>query len=460
MLRSIRNQILVPLIAVQGVAVASLAVSAATLAARRSERQMIERLNEVIETLGHSSFPYTRSVLTKMRGLSGAHFAVIQENGQVVDSTLAAFRTLPPLPRSGRPMTRLDSLGNAPTLLLDGTRYFAVPLRTPSEPRGSVLLVLYPETAWRQARWESAMSPLAVGLVTLGLIAAVTSWIAHRISGRIWKLRGQVARIAAGDFEEFDPGPTDDEVRDLALSINVMSARLKGMRQTIRQSERTRLLAQLAAGLAHQLRNSLTGVRLSIQLHAKRFPPRSGDETLHIALRQLSMTEEHVKGLLALGRLERQPHAPCEVGRLLADVVLLIGPSCQHAKVQLRHERGDRVLHVLGDEPGLRGALLNLAMNGVEAAGPGGEVALETSSSPGGVTIEISDSGSGPPPELAQTLLEPFVTSKLEGVGLGLAVAHQAAIEHGGRLSWTRDGDRTRFRLTLPRLNGTDETPP
>lgn len=71
MLRSIRNQILVPLMAVQGVAVATLALTAATLAARRSEHQIVGRLNSVIDTLGHSNFPYTQGVLTKMRGLSG-----------------------------------------------------------------------------------------------------------------------------------------------------------------------------------------------------------------------------------------------------------------------------------------------------------------------------------------------------------------------------------------------------
>ncbi len=88
MLRSIRHQILVPLIAVQGVAVATLAVTAATLAARRSEQQIVGRLNDVIDTLGHSNFPYTPSVLSKMRGLSGAHFAVYDEHGRVTDATL------------------------------------------------------------------------------------------------------------------------------------------------------------------------------------------------------------------------------------------------------------------------------------------------------------------------------------------------------------------------------------
>ena len=109
--------------------------------------------------------------------------------------------------RAIRPMDRLDSLGESPTVPPGRHPLFrraAQDVR--AGQRDSSLLVLYPETSWRQARWEAATPPLAVGLGTLGLMAAVTSWIAHRISVRIRKVQQQVARIAAGDFEGFDPG--------------------------------------------------------------------------------------------------------------------------------------------------------------------------------------------------------------------------------------------------------------
>ena len=112
-----------------------------------------------------------------------------------------------------------------------------------------------------------------------------------------------------------------------------MSLQLKAMQQTIHQSERARLLAQLAAGLAHQLRNSLTGARISVQLHARRHPAAADDQTLTVALRQLALTEEQVKGLLSIGRLERQPAELCDLRQLLADVAFLVDPACQHAKV-------------------------------------------------------------------------------------------------------------------------------
>jgi signal transduction histidine kinase len=116
---------------------------------------------------------------------------------------------------------------------------------------------------------------------------------------------------------------------------------------------------------------------------------------------------------------------------------------------------GEGSLELLADRSSLRAAILNLLINAIEAAGPGGTVRLEAHSREGQVAVEVVDSGPGPPPELADSLCEPFVTSKAEGVGLGLALAHQVALDHGGRLSWTRSNDETRFCLTLPKTNGT-----
>jgi signal transduction histidine kinase len=454
---SIRQQILVPLIAIQAAAVTAVTITTATLAARRSQLQIISRLNGVIDTLGHANFPYTAGVLTQMRGLSGAHFVAYAEDGRALQSSLESLRQLPPSLGALPVAAHLDSLGRAPVVMLAGTRYFAVPLRSSAGSRDTSLLVLYPETSWRQARWDAALPPLLLGVGSLAVMVLFTSWIAHRISGRIRRVQQHVARIAAGAFERFDPGAEGDEIQDLAGSINLMCDQLKQQQQTIRQSERARLLAQLAAGLAHQLRNSLTGARMSIQLHAKRYPSGGGDQTLSVALWQLAMTEEHLEGLLTLGRVERQPHAPCELNRLLGEVALLVNPSCQHAKVQLRHHRREDPIRVVADAVGVRAAVLNLTLNAVEAAGPGGQVDLVTWAGHGVATIAVSDTGPGPPPEVAETLLEPFVTTKPEGVGLGLALAHRVAVAHGGRICWTREGDRTHFHLTLPTPNGTGE---
>ena len=191
----------------------------------------------------------------------------------------------------------------------------------------------------------------------------VTSWIANHISRRIRRVQQQVARIADGDFRESTRRGARDEVADLTSSINRMSLQLRGDAADDSPIRARRLLAQLGAGLAHQLRNSLTGARLSVQLHAKRHPAAADDQTLTVALRQLALTEEQVKGLLSIGRVERQPAEVCELRQLLADVAFLVGPACQHARVSFTQPAEDEPesVEVVADRAGLRAAILNLA---------------------------------------------------------------------------------------------------
>jgi signal transduction histidine kinase len=451
---SIRNQILIPLITIQAMAVAAIAITTAALAARRSERQIIDRLNGVIDTLAHASFPYTAGVLAKMHGLSGAEFILCGTDGRVTETSFPILNGSPPL-QSIPAASRLDTLGDSPATVVNGISYFALRVQTPGSPGGSSLVVLYPETSWRQARWEAALPSLLLGIGSLGVLVIITGWVAQSISARIRRLERQVARIAEGDFRELDLDRKRDEVHELSRSINRMCLRLSQMHQTIRRSERARLLAQFAAGLAHQLRNSITGARMSVQLHTRRCPATDGDQSLGIALRQLSMTEEQLKGLLSLGRVEGRPPERCDLTELIKEVTFLVQPSCQHARVTLRSPRAGKPLELLSDATSVRAAVLNLTLNAIEAAGHGGTVSVQVVSDDEGVAIEVADTGPGPPPELEEALCEPFVTSKPEGVGIGLALAKQVAEEHGGRLSWTRTEGQTRFRLAFPKANGT-----
>jgi signal transduction histidine kinase len=395
-----------------------------------------------------------------MHGLSGAQFVAYGPDGQPAASSDPVFlRQAPALGAvSGLGKERLVRLGDAPTVAVNGQAYLAVVIGSQSPTSGSTLLVLYPESSWREARWESAQVPLFLGAGALALMTAATIWIAHRISGRIHRLEHQVARIAEGDFRELDLSPHHDEVQDLERSINLMCAQLRQMRQTIGQAERTHVLAQFAAGLAHQLRNALTGARLSIQLHLKRCAAARTDPSISVALRQLTLTEEQVRGLLALGRVEQCPPRLSDLVRLLHDVATLLGPTAQHGRVALDLSARQDAASVPMDESSLRAALLNLALNAIEAAGPGGSVRLELLEEEHQLIVEVSDTGPGPSEALGETLFDPFVTTKPEGVGLGLALARHVAEAHHGSLTWLRDGAWTRFRLSLPRDSVESET--
>jgi nitrogen-specific signal transduction histidine kinase len=103
-----------------------------------------------------------------------------------------------------------------------------------------------------------------------------------------------------------------------------------------------------------------------------------------------------------------------------------------------------------GRREALRAALVNLALNAIDAVGRDGRVRIETRLADGFLELAVEDDGPGPPAALADSLAEPFVTGKQEGIGLGLAVAKAVAEEHGGKLSWSRQPGRTRFVIALP----------
>jgi signal transduction histidine kinase len=105
---------------------------------------------------------------------------------------------------------------------------------------------------------------------------------------------------------------------------------------------------------------------------------------------------------------------------------------------------------VLADLESLRAAILNLATNAIEAAGSGGQVTMTIARAATAAIVEIADTGRGPPVSVADSLFDPFITTKPEGVGLGLALARQVALDHKGSISWRREGGRTVFRLELP----------
>jgi signal transduction histidine kinase len=116
-------------------------------------------------------------------------------------------------------------------------------------------------------------------------------------------------------------------------------------------------------------------------------------------------------------------------------------------------EEGDRTADV-DDAEGVRSALLNLVLNAIQAAGPGGDVLVVPAVDDGRLHFDVYDSGPGPPADLGNGLFEPFVTTKPEGVGLGLALVRRIADRNGGHIDWTREDGPTRFRLSLPLANG------
>jgi signal transduction histidine kinase len=441
----IRYQILIPFAGVMLVALVLVSALNAWLSAKRVATQTSEQLRHIADTLHDSNFPLTSTVLKQTKGLSGAEFVLTTPAGDVLETTIPGLHALPAM--ASAPF----ELG--PATEVDGELYFQTtvllsPRAGRSEPQ--LLHILYPESSWREARWQSAWPPLAFGGAALALVVALAVTIAARLSRPIGQLRSQAGRLAQGHFEPVPLPARDDELRDLVTSINLLASQLDELQQAIKRSERLMLLGQLGGGLAHSLRNDVTGAKLALQLH-QRNCRQTDQQSLAVALRQLTLTEELLQRFLALGRPQAPSRVDCDLAEVIDETIALVQPACRHRKIALDVlKNATRTTRLFADPEQLRQALLNLALNAIDAAGPGGKVWLELAESPGDeLIVRVCDSGTGPPPELVERIFDPLVTGKPEGVGLGLAVVRQIAEAHGGRAE-LKSGTPTCFELLLP----------
>lgn len=448
---SLRYRLLLPLLLLLAGDAAATAWAART-SARSAERRLAEQQWAVARTLTEprSTFRLTTRVLEQMKGLSGAHFLSVHPT----EPPQSTFAEPPPPPADVPVAEHPDADGEhtlGPPVRVGGTEYrcLRLPLRAPHPNAGGSLYIFYPE-ALRQTAVADAVRPLVV-LGGAGALLAVLVALAFgaRLVGRVRDLDARTRLIAAGDFRPMPVPRANDELRDLCESVNDMARRLAGFQDELKRDERLRVLGQFSGGLAHQLRNAAAGAKLAVELFLTE-NPTSDPEPLRVALRQLARIESNLRQFLALGKPPTGPHEPCDLVKLIDQSVSLLKPQCQHANTRVVWGAPSEPLLVAGDAAQLSHLLGNVIGNAVEAAGPGGEVEVRAARDGTRARVEVSDTGPGPPPDIAAKLFEPFVTGKDQGIGLGLAVAKQAADAHGGAVRWERRAGRTVFVVDLP----------
>jgi len=440
----IRYRLMVPL-GLLLVGVVGTSLLSARLAAHREEERVATQVRNVSKTLSNANFPLTGPVLEQMKSLSGAEFLLVSPEGSKL-TTLGEEKIDVP---SDDIFEGFDDQGIGPIVREHGTEFrcHRLLLKEPHRQAGGVVYIFYPEALLEEAIAD-AKRPSFIGLL-FGLIAVVLTYgIGQRLVGRIRELEKRTRQIAAGDFSPMPLPKANDELRDLSASVNEMAERLDRLNRAAASAERSRLTAQLSTGLAHQLRNGVTGAKLAVQV----FLSENADqdtEALQVALRQLATMEANLRRFIDLERSSDVKREACWLNRILKDVVELIRPRCKHAGIGLHCDLPANEVRIQGDSGQIGDIFSNLIGNAVDAVGSEGSVQVTLTSEASHAVVEVSDTGPGPTAELAARLFEPFVTGKPEGIGLGLAVAKHAVEAHGGTISWHRDGGRTVFRVTL-----------
>jgi signal transduction histidine kinase len=453
MLWPIRNQILLPFAVLQSVAIGIISLSASWIAADRAERDSIARLNQVVETLSASRFPVRGPVLEQMKGLSGADFIASNDVGAITASTLPDTIAHKVIESPQALSPGAEKLGEFQPVSFDSERWLVGGVQIMRSRELKQLLVLVSERQWQAVRRDVILPPLLIGGCTMVAMVLLSYTIAARLGRRLDRMQHHVGRLATLQFDQLLPVTGNDELTSLATSINHMAQGLRRATEQIRMSERTALIAQVAGGLAHQLRNSITGARMAIQLHMRR-SHNSDLKSLEVAIRQLDLTENQIRGLLSLTRDTQQKLVSGRIDAIIHTVCELLGPQFQHSETSLTIElpaEQDCVPLTVTDSEQIQVAILNLVQNALEACCPAGQVRILVSLQETMIQVDVLDSGSGVAEDLRDTIFDPFVTGKPEGVGLGLTLAAQAAESGGGTLEFQRTDNWTLFRFSVRR---------
>lgn len=242
------------------------------------------------------------------------------------------------------------------------------------------------------------------------------------------------------------------ELQAAATKLEHMNIELQSSFEQVKRADRLSAIGQLAAGLAHEIRNPLASIDGAAEvLEAGTEPEEVRRETVGIIRRECARLFRLLTNLLDFARPRPPEWRPVDVAHVLDSVIELVRHS-GGKRIQFHRDVPDNLPRLIADEEQLAQVILNLTINSVQAMPEGGEVRLSASERDGGVVISVQDEGSGIPEEQMDKVFDPFFTTKDGGTGLGLSVVHQIVSHHGGSVVVTRNRDRgMTFSLFFPK---------
>jgi signal transduction histidine kinase len=345
----------------------------------------------------------------------------------------------------------------------DSVNATAIPLKNDEGVVLAVLTVAISRGGMIEA--QQHIRAIAYGVAACGILLAILAslWIAARVSRPIEQLARAAEEVAAGNWETSVPerrrGRGRDEVDVLARGFNHMTAQLAAQRERLVQSERVAAWRELARRLAHELKNPLFPLQLTVEnlVRARELPAAEFDEVFRESTATLGMEIANLKTII--GRFSDFSKMPKpELERIDAkDVIervrsLYEAAGQNEAKINFEVELSIEPMPLDADPELLHRALSNLVLNAMDAMPEGGTVTLSARPRGDQIEIRIADTGAGLTPEECERLFTPYYTTKQHGTGLGLAIVQSVVADHAGTITVeSRPDGGAVFVIALPK---------
>ncbi len=362
--------------------------------------------------------------------------------------------------RYGQEMTAVVSWsGNQ----ADDEVFHAIPLMGAGNghPQLAILLIGNSRRTYVELKRHIRSAALLVGGGGIVLAILLSSWAAARVTRPVEQLAHAAQSVAAGNWNAHVEVVGTDELAQLAESFNRMTAELLGQKERLVQAERVAAWRELARRLAHELKNPLFPLQLTVEnlVRARQQSPEQFEEVFRESSQTLLAEIFNLKGIVGrFSEFSRMPQPQLqlvqvnEVIRGAAKVFQAQLEMPGRAPIECDLQLDLTLEPIPADAELLHRAISNLLLNAVEAMPQGGQLTLRARSENGKVVIEVEDTGSGMTPEECARVFTPYYTSKKNGTGLGLAIVQSVVTDHGGRVRvQSKAGEGTTFVIELPR---------
>lgn len=307
-------------------------------------------------------------------------------------------------------------------------------------------------------RWEG-FTFAGLG-VALGLV--LSFWTAARVTRPLERLAAGARAVAAGKWETRVDIRSGDEIEQLANVFNSMTGKLVEQRDRLVQTERVAAWRELARRLAHELKNPLFPLQITVEnlQRAREQAPEQFDEVFRESTATLLAELGNLKAIIGrfsdFAKMPPPEKQAVGINELVRDAARLFEPqlkAAQRPPIELEVAIDPHAGVIQADPDQLRRALRNLILNALDAMESGGRLTLRTRKMEGAVWLEVADTGQGLTPEECARLFTPYYTTRRHGTGLGLAIVQSVVSDHRGRIGVeSQPGKGTTFRIELPEV--------
>ena len=350
----------------------------------------------------------------------------------------------------------------------DAEVFHAIPLTGPNlnaaNPIGAnqqlmgVLLVGSSRRPLIELQRQIVSTAMLVGGVGIMVAVLASLWFAARVTRPVVSLAEAARRVAAGDLGAKVDVESSDELGELAAAFNRMTEDLAQQKDRTLQAERVAAWRELARRLAHELKNPLFPLQVTVEnlMRAKQKAPEMFEEVFHEGTATLLAEINNLKTIIGrfseFSRMPQPQRQPTQVNDVVRSVLRVFHAQLQEKnQVAVRTELADTLPEISADPDLLHRALQNLVLNAIDAMPEGGELTIRSATLSNGVEISVSDTGSGLTQEECGRLFTPYYTTKQHGTGLGLAIVQSVVSDHGGKISVESTKEKgTTFRIELP----------